>query len=93
VAQAVYFLCAVQAVVCAYLLIRGYQETGLPLLFWSGLCFIGLMLNNVFLVLDQVFEPQIDFAVSRNLTGLAGCCLLLYGLMWTKVPTTTRSRD
>ena len=43
------------------LLFRGYARTGARLLFWSGLCFVGLSVNNVLLFFDfVVFPTQVD---------------------------------
>lgn len=85
-AQAVYVLCMILCLGCAYLQIRAYEGSRMPLLLWSGLCFVGLALNNIFLLMDLIFEPERDFAIWRNGSALVGCCFLLYGLLWTKVP-------
>ena len=91
-AEAVYVLCTVLSMGCAFLLVRAYGDSRLPLLLWSGLCFIALGLNNIFLLMDLVFEPELDFSIWRNFTGLVGCCFLLYGLLWTKVPLAPAKR-
>jgi hypothetical protein len=49
---------------------------------WSGLCFAGLTLNNVLLVLDKLVFPLIDLSVSRTLIALLSMMILLYGLIW-----------
>jgi hypothetical protein len=78
----VYILCAVTCLVCAILLFRGYARTGVRLLFWSGLCFIGLMLDNVMVYVDLVIVPDVSLAVWRKIPGLIAISLLLYGLVW-----------
>ncbi len=78
----VYILCAATSAVCAALLVRGYRRSGARLLFWSALCFIGLALNNLVLLVDLRVVPQVDLATVRLLPALAGVLLLLYGLIW-----------
>lgn len=78
---AVYVLCALLALLCAFLLARAYRRTGSRLLFWSALCFVGLTLQNAFLVADKAI-PAIDFSYARILPALAGIAALLYGLVW-----------
>lgn len=82
-AEWVYALCAVTSVVCAVLLLRGYRQSRLRLLFWAGLCFVGFTLNNILLFIDLiVFPTQIDLSVWRTVPALIGVLLLLYGLIW-----------
>jgi hypothetical protein len=83
-AEAVYVLCALTSAACAALLLRGYKRSGHRLLFWSGLCFVALFFNNVFLVLDKVIYPgpQVDFSLVRTVFALLGVSTLLYGLVW-----------
>ncbi len=81
-AEIVYFLCAVTSALCAALLLRGYARRASRLLFWSGLCFVGLSLNNSILVVDLVFVPDVDLSTVRLVPAVAGISLLLYGLIW-----------
>jgi hypothetical protein len=78
----VYLLCAATCLLCAVLLLRGYQQTKVRLLFWSGLCFAGLMLDNVMLYVDVVVVPDVNLAVWRKLPGLLATILLVFGLVW-----------
>lgn len=78
----VYILCAATSALCAVLLLRGYARTNARLLFWSGLCFAGLALNNVLLVVDVQMIPAIDLSLWRTLPALIGVSLLIYGLVW-----------
>jgi hypothetical protein len=64
------------------LLFRGYARTGVRLLFWSGLCFAGLMLDNLVLYIDLVVVPDVSLQVWRKLPGLIGIMLLVFGLVW-----------
>lgn len=78
----VYILCAASSLVCTALLIRSYRTTRAALLLWSALGFVFLSANNVFLVLDLVVFPDINFLVWRNLSALAAIAVLLYGFIW-----------
>ncbi len=81
-AEVVYLLCAATSVACAVLLLRGYARTGTRLLLWSGLCFVGLALNNVVLAIDLMVVPGVDLSTWRLVPAAAGILLLLYGLVW-----------
>ncbi|HUP46934.1 MAG TPA: DUF5985 family protein [Thermoanaerobaculia bacterium] len=78
----VYGLCVITSAICAALLLRGYARTRVPLLLWSGLCFIGLAVNNLLLFIDVHVVPLIDLSGWRTLPALAGVLLLLYGMIW-----------
>ena len=79
----VYILCAVTSSVCALLLWRGYIRSASRLLLWSTLCFAGLALNNLLLVVDLMIIPHgIDLSVWRTLPAFIGLGLLAYGLIW-----------
>ncbi len=82
-AAVIYSLCAVAAAICAYLLLQAYRRGGYRLLLWSGLCFVGLTLNNILLVIDKIVLPtEVDLATPRILTALFAMMILLYGLIW-----------
>lgn len=78
----VFSLCALTAALCAALLLRSYARSRYHLLLWSGLCFVGLTLNNLLLVLDKLVFPHVDLSVWRSTVALAAMCVLLYGLVW-----------
>lgn len=78
----IYGLCAATAMLTAGLLLRAYLRVRLRLLFWSGLCFVGLTLNNLLLVADKVVFPAVDLALPRVLTSLVSMVVLLYGLIF-----------
>ena len=81
-ATLVYALCALTSLACAVLLLRGYARNRVRLLLWSGLCFAGLALNNLILLVDMRVVPAVDLSVWRTLPALAGIVILLYGLVW-----------
>ena len=78
----VYALCAITSTVCAVLLVRSYLAGRVRLLLWSALCFVGLALNNVILVIDRSILQDVDLSVLRGATGLAAVSVLLFGLIW-----------
>jgi hypothetical protein len=78
----IYSLCALTALACAVLLLQAYGRGGYRLLLWSGLCFVGLTINNLLLVLDKVVFTQADLSVWRTSTALLALSVLLYGLVW-----------
>ena len=80
-AEAVYILCAITSVLCAVLLLRSWAQTRTRLLFWSGLCFVGLALNNTLLFLDLVIVPEIDLRYFRSGVALLSLLSLIYGLI------------
>jgi len=78
----IYSLCALTALGCAVLLLRGYRRSRYRLLFWSGLCFAGLTLNNLLLVLDKVAFPDSDLSFWRTVVAFISMIVLLFGLIW-----------
>jgi hypothetical protein len=81
VSEAIYSLCALTALLCAWLLLRAYWGRGNILLFWSGLFFVIQTWNNVLLVIDKVVFPHIDMSIIRHGIALAAIVVLLYGLI------------
>jgi hypothetical protein len=83
-ADLAYILCTFTSIACAALLLRGYNQSRSRLLFWSGLCFVGLALNNILLIVDLRLLPDVDLSLIRSLPALAGLLLLIFGLIWEK---------
>lgn len=81
-ATIIYILCTLTALLCTVLLFRGFRRSGFRLLFWSGLCFSAMTLENLFLFLDRVVWPDIDLVLLRRPIALVGLALLLYGMIW-----------
>ncbi len=81
-AALIYSLCMIAALICACLLLQAFRRGGYRLLLWSGLCFVGLTINNLLLVLDKLVYTNIDFSVWRTSTALVAMSVLLYGLVW-----------
>ena len=79
----VYVLCALTSSACAVLLLRAWRRARQRLLLWSGLCFAGLSVNNVLLVIDRLILPTaVDLSTLRLAVGLIALLPLLYGLIW-----------
>jgi len=80
-AETVYLLCALTSLVCAVLLLKGYRASRTPLLFWSSLCFLGLVVNNALLFYDLIMVPGMDLRILRTSIAVGSLSLLLYGLV------------
>jgi hypothetical protein len=80
--SATYSLCALVALLCAYLQLAAYRRQGYRLLLWSGLCFAGFTMNNVILVFDKVVFLETDLSILRAAVALGSIMILLYGLIW-----------
>jgi hypothetical protein len=82
-ANVVYVLCALTSLVCAVLLVRSFRANRTKLLLWSSVCFAGLFVNNVLLVIDtNVPNDVLDLSIARAATALASVLALLVGLIW-----------
>jgi Family of unknown function (DUF5985) len=78
----IYALCTLTSLMCAWMLLRSFMHKRYRLLFWSGLCFVGLSTNNLLLVLDKLVFPSVDLLTWRLMAALVSVLLLLYGLIW-----------
>ena len=81
-AGAIYLLCALTALLCAWLLLKAYCRSRYKLLLWGGLCFIGLTLNNALVFADKLLVPHFDVLMVRLLVAFASVLVFLYGLIW-----------
>lgn len=81
--ELVYVLCALTSVLCAGLLLRSYRSNKSKLLLWSTLCFVGLAINNILLIVDLVLTPpDVDLRLLRSGSALVALALLTFGLIW-----------
>ena len=84
---ALYLLAALTSVSCMVLLFRGYAHTGVRLLLWSALCFVGLSISNVLLFFDLVvFPTQVDLRVYRSVAALALQISIGVFMVWRAFP-------
>jgi hypothetical protein len=81
VAEAVYILCALTSLACAGLLLRAWRRTPSRLLFWSAVCFAGLAVNSLLLILDLIVLPEYDLRVARLVAAGVGMGALLWVLI------------
>ena len=81
-APLVYALGFAVSFICGALLLRAYVRVRSRLLFWSGLCFVGLTVSNGLLVIDLVFVPEMNLYVWRLASAAAAMLVLLFGLVW-----------
>jgi hypothetical protein len=82
VSATVYILTCITTLLCAVMLLRGYARVRRRLLLWSGLCFIGLTITNVFKVLDLIVFLHTDLYTYRLGSAVFAMGLLIYGLIW-----------
>ena len=80
--KVIYALCTLTSLTCAWLLLCSFMHNKYRLLFWSGLCFVGLSVNNMLVVLDRIILPSADLLTWRLVASLVAMLLLLYGLIW-----------
>jgi hydrogenase/urease accessory protein HupE len=76
-----YFLCLAASTLCAVLLVRSWRRTRSNLLLWTALCFVFLAVNNLLLVIDLIFLPQVDLTFYRQAALLGALVVLLYGFI------------
>lgn len=87
-ADAVYLLCTLTSLVCGIMLLRGYVRTRTPLLLWSAICFLGLFVNNLMVLIDLdelVFPEVTDLSVWRLVPACIGLAALCYGLIVERI--------
>ena len=81
-AAIIYSLCALLSLGIAGLLWRHHGKTRSRVLYWSALCFTGLTINNLLLVIDKLILPDVDLSPFRQITALLSLLLLLFGLIY-----------
>ena len=81
-AEAVYVLCMLTSLFCAFLLFRSYRASHSRLLLWSTLCFVGLAISNALLVLDLLVLPDADLRLVRTGIAFVSTCAFLSALVW-----------
>lgn len=79
----VYSLCALTSILCTALLYMSYRRNRTRLLLWTGICFLGLAVNNILLVFDLVLTaPSTDLSILRTLPAVLGFGALVWGFIW-----------
>jgi hypothetical protein len=67
---------------CALLLLRAYARVRQRLLLWSGLCFAGLTISNVLVIVDLAVLPVFSISSWRLGVAALSLLLLLFGLIF-----------
>ena len=81
-AEVVYILCAVTSLSCALIVFRNYRHHPSRLLLLSTLCFVGLAVNTIILVIDLIVLPDVDLRLARTLVAYVSILAFLLGLIW-----------
>lgn len=80
IASVVYTLCAATALLCFFML---WRHRSVRLLLWSALCFGGLAITNLLLVLEKLTGlGEGSLQTTRLAIALVSVSLLLIGLIW-----------
>ena len=80
-AEIIYGLCALTAMLCTCLLLYAYVTSRYRMLLWGGLCFMGLTISNILVIVDEVLIPMGDLSTERLVTALISMVILIYGLI------------
>lgn len=83
-ADFVYVLCTLTSLLCTGLLLRSYAKNRVRLLLWSAICFAGLFVNNLMVLMDLdqiVFSSVSNLSVWRLVPAVLGLAALCYGLV------------
>jgi hypothetical protein len=78
----VYLLCAITSLASAVLLFRAARGNAKRLLWASSISFVGMAINNVFLLVDALTPPEYALEAPANIAALASVLVLLVGLIW-----------
>jgi peptidoglycan/LPS O-acetylase OafA/YrhL len=81
-AEGIYGLCTLMSLAIAVMLWRQQHRTPTRMIYWTALCFSGLALSNLVLVLDKLVFPELDLRVLRHAISLLSIALLLFGLVY-----------
>jgi hypothetical protein len=80
-ASAVYVLSVVVGVACAVLLFKAHGRSPSGLLLSAGICFTGLALNDLGLIVDVFVLPDISIVAIRSLPAVIGLAVLVRALV------------
>jgi Family of unknown function (DUF5985) len=80
-ASAVYLLSVLVGAVCCFLLARQHRRNPSRLLMAAAVCFAGLALNDIGLIVDVFVLPDVSLVAVRSLPALIGLGLLVHALV------------
>lgn len=81
-AELVYILCATTSVFCAFMLLRSYLRSRSRLLLLTTMCFVGLAVNSLLLLIDLLVLPHVDLRLFRTAAAFIAVFSFLVGLIW-----------
>ena len=81
-AELIYGLCTLLSLAIAAMLWRQHRRAPTRMIYWTALCFSGLALSNLLLVLDKFVIPEVDLRVLRHSVSLLSIGMLLFGLVY-----------
>lgn len=84
-ADVVYGLCVLMSLFCAVLLVRAYRASRGALLLWSALCFVGLAISSMLLLVDYELGDQTNLTLVRAWVSAISMLALVIGLVWSSV--------
>lgn len=67
---------------CAILLLRAYFRVRQRLLFWCGLCFVGLAIANTLLIVDLHVVTDTNLYRARLAAAAISMAMMVYGLIF-----------
>lgn len=82
---ALYVFTIVVTLFCAVLLLRAWTRVRRGLLLWSGLCFVGLTLDSVLVLVDMILFPSLDLFTWRLASVAISLSLLVFGMIWERI--------
>ena len=80
-AELIYGLCTLLSLAIAVMLWRQHLRAPARMIYWTALCFSGLALSNLLLVLDKLVFAG-EFTIARQSVALVSIGLLLFGLVY-----------
>ena len=82
IAHLIYGLCMVLSLAIALMLWRHQRRRPTRLIVWTAVCFSGLALSNLALILDKLIFPEFDLTLVRHTISLVSIGALLFGLIY-----------
>lgn len=79
---AVYILCALTALSCVAMLLRGYRRSGTRLLLWTAICFGFLAIHSTAVLVEILVLPTTNLQMVRHAASLMAGLTLVVGLVW-----------
>jgi hypothetical protein len=80
-APAVYVLSLLVGALCAALLFKAHRRAPSPLLLPAAICFAGLALNDLGLIVDLFVLPDVSIVAVRSLPAVIGLGVLVRALV------------